>query len=76
MIRVGNRRENSPGTRQISDYPVSEAQQVPNIAAATPRARRELMDAIRKAAAAKRLSGQNAASGEDFLYNGDDGLPG
>ena len=70
MIRVGNQRENSPVTRQISDFPLSDAQQAPNTLAATPRARRELMDAIRKAAAAKRLSGQTAASGEDFLYNG------
>lgn len=76
MIRVGNQRENLPMTDHISDYPVSDAQQVPNIAAATPRARRALMDAIRKAAAAKRLSRQTAANGEDVLYNVDDGLPG
>jgi hypothetical protein len=60
----------------MCDFPLCDAQQAPNIPAATPRARRELMDAIRKAAAAKRLSVQTASSGEDFLYNSDDGLPG
>ena len=51
------------------------ARLVPNAPVATPRTRRELMQAVRAAAAGKKLSGVTAARSQDFLYNDDDGMP-
>ena len=53
----------------------SVARLVPRAPAATPGARRELMEAVRAAAAAKKRSGPDAARSQDFLYNDDDGMP-
>ena len=50
------------------------ARLVPSAPAATPGARRELMEAIRAAATGKRLCGATAARSQDFLYD-DDGMP-
>lgn len=51
------------------------ARLVPSASAATPGARRELIEAVRAAAAGKKLSAATAARSQDFLYNDDDGMP-
>ncbi|HEV7346635.1 MAG TPA: type II toxin-antitoxin system prevent-host-death family antitoxin [Devosia sp.] len=48
---------------------------VPSTAAATPEARRRLMNRVRASAAVKKSQGVAAAHSQDFLYD-DDGLPG
>ncbi|WIJ25901.1 type II toxin-antitoxin system Phd/YefM family antitoxin [Devosia sp. RR2S18] len=53
----------------------SVARLVPSAPAATPRGRRQLMEMVRAAAAAKRRPGPTAARSQDFLYGDDDGMP-
>ncbi len=53
----------------------SVARLVPSAPAATPAARRDLMEVVRAAAAGKKRSDATAARSQDFLYNDDDGLP-
>jgi prevent-host-death family protein len=48
---------------------------VPVTMAPDPKSRRALLDAARRAGAAKAKPGASAARSQDFLY-GDDGLPG
>jgi prevent-host-death family protein len=44
-------------------------------AIATRKQRRAVLDAVRKAAAGKATAGADAARSQDFLYDGDTGLP-